>query len=75
MAWNPTDPFAPGRGRPLDKIEWAIPDKHVAALNVLARHAKDADELCKFADMLGFGTEEMRARYERGVELRRTART
>jgi hypothetical protein len=66
------DPFAPGNGRPLDVVEWATPHDHVATLNVVARHAKDADDLRELAEMLGYDTKAMRERYQQGLERRRT---
>ena len=66
------DPFAPGNGRPLDFVEWASPHDHVATFNVIARHAKNADDLRELAEMFGYGTKVMRERYEQGIEQRRT---
>lgn len=69
------DPFAPGNGRPLEYIEWATPHDHVVALNFVAQHARDADELRELAEMIGYGTDEMRERYQLGLAQRRAFRT
>lgn len=53
-----------------DEIPWADPAAHVAAFNVIAKHAKDAAERELFEDMLGFSTPAMRTRYERGLAQR-----
>lgn len=53
-----------------DEIHWATDAQHVTARNVIARRAKNPADLAELDEMLGFGTEQMRTRYERGLAAR-----
>jgi hypothetical protein len=60
------DPMAYTDSGP-EEIPWATDAQHVTARQVIARRAKNPADLAELDEMLGFGTEQMRVRYARGL--------